>query len=65
MTKDLGATARGERTHCGHCRWNRRFAGRALVRSDVDIHDISCTSGADEDQSAQVAEGEHDVSGPR
>ena len=63
MTKDLGATAGGERTQCGHCRWKRPghdlFAGRALVRSDVDIHDIICmTSGADvEEQSAQVTEG--------
>ena len=59
MTKELGATARGERTHSGHCIWNRPFAGRDFVRSDVDIHDIICmTSDADvEEQSAQVTEG--------
>ena len=65
MTKDLGATARGERTHCGNCR-RCRLPG-ALVRSDADLHVtmILCKltrsreSGADEEQSAQVAE--HDV----
>ena len=62
MTKDRGATTRGERTHYGNRRRCRRSG--ALARSDVDLHVtmILCEltrsreSGADEEQGAQVAE---------